>query len=499
MDATRVKDQSQVMLKRLRRDGADPPEEAEIMQYFSSAALSAAEENHCIPLLACLEPPDDEVHVILVMPVLRPYHDPDFETVGEGLDFIRQMLEGFTFLHQHRVAHRDIRSENLMMDASGIYTEKWYPWDIDRRLDYTGRISPRFTRTERPPKYYIIDYGFSKQYSADDMPPSELPMLATDQTVPEFQGPGANEPCDPFPVDVYTLGNLIRTDFMDGNPENRSQNGRLGFEFLRPLVAAMIAEEPSERVTMAGAVVKLEEIIKSLPSATLRLGLSVSRGGSFKSPMLPSRCTEPRFTGLEGSPMFSTGRGLKHTPTFTFIQSAPPVMAFPSTEFPHDIISQVNREVEREEGGGVRALNTDMEFITIALSNHSTLAESTTGVEKAQEAMHTFIDIEARGMGLEAFFTAKRIIEKEDESEGTDDREVEQYAEEAAAMLASGGGREFIRSRINNRYTQRWLPVSAACQHGVQHIQDRDEESMRLDMYHTIAFKELLRAKMRQA
>lgn len=99
------------------------------------------------------------------------------------------------------------------MDGNGIYTEKWSPWYRDYKSDLTGRISPRYTRTERSPRYYIIDFGFSKRFREEDVPPSIVPKQATDLTVPEYRTP--DTPCDPFPIDVYTLGNLIRTDFMD--------------------------------------------------------------------------------------------------------------------------------------------------------------------------------------------------------------------------------------------------------------------------------------------
>lgn len=94
MDATRVKDNAHVLLKRLPRGGHVQPPEASIMEYFSSdESLALDPENHCIPLLACLDPPKDGGHVIIVMPVLRPYHDPDFDTIGEGVEFVRQMME----------------------------------------------------------------------------------------------------------------------------------------------------------------------------------------------------------------------------------------------------------------------------------------------------------------------------------------------------------------------------------------------------------------------
>lgn len=67
--------------------------EAKIGQYFSSQDLRADSRNHCTPVLDVLDAPDDESHQIIVAPLLRPYDDPPFETIGEVLDFVGQILE----------------------------------------------------------------------------------------------------------------------------------------------------------------------------------------------------------------------------------------------------------------------------------------------------------------------------------------------------------------------------------------------------------------------
>ncbi|RXW20907.1 hypothetical protein EST38_g4933 [Candolleomyces aberdarensis] len=267
MDATRIEDSSQVVLKLVQKAESEP-EEVKILKFFSEEPMASDPRNHCIQLIAVLEPPGDEDHVIVVMPALRPYDDPEFDTVGEGLDFIRQLLEGFAFLHTHRVVHRDVRSENVLLDGAKIYSEKWFPWEPDRKSDYTGRIRPRHSRTESPPRYFIIDFGFSMHYAPEHMPPAEIPLQTTDPSVPEFKNP--TTPCDPFPIDVYTVGNLIRMDFIDGNPENDAYNGRQGFEFLRPLTSAMTEEDPAKRITMEEAVLRFNEVVKGLSSWKLR-------------------------------------------------------------------------------------------------------------------------------------------------------------------------------------------------------------------------------------
>jgi len=108
--------------------------------------------------------------------------------------------------------HRDCNRRNFMVDPSQIYPNGYHPQSIERARD---RNSParHLTRTQRPPKYYLIDFGISRKYNPADGPPLEYPILGGDKTVPEYSR--SADPCDPFPVDVYNAGNLVRRDFLD--------------------------------------------------------------------------------------------------------------------------------------------------------------------------------------------------------------------------------------------------------------------------------------------
>ena len=108
---------------------------------------------------------------------------------------------------------RDVGRFNVMMDLS-IFPEPPNPVTVSRSYDFKRRVRP-WTRTSRPPKYYIIDFGLSRRYNSADGPALELPIIPGDKTVPEHKGSHYDEPCDPFATDVYLLGNLIRTEFMD--------------------------------------------------------------------------------------------------------------------------------------------------------------------------------------------------------------------------------------------------------------------------------------------
>jgi hypothetical protein len=99
-----------------------------------------------------------------------------------------------------------------MMDATRLYPKGWHPQQIGRRRDWKGKAK-HCERTFHPPKYYFIDFGISRQYDPFAGPPREEPIWGGDKTVPEFHR--SDDPCDPFPTDVYYLGNMIRRDFLE--------------------------------------------------------------------------------------------------------------------------------------------------------------------------------------------------------------------------------------------------------------------------------------------
>jgi hypothetical protein len=99
-----------------------------------------------------------------------------------------------------------------MIDASPLFPDGYHPQSVERTRDYKG-TARHYTRTQRPPKYYFIDFGISRKYNPADRPPLEDPIWGGDRSVPEFRR--SLDPCDPFPTDVYYVGNLVREDFLD--------------------------------------------------------------------------------------------------------------------------------------------------------------------------------------------------------------------------------------------------------------------------------------------
>ncbi len=98
-----------------------------------------------------------------------------------------------------------------MLEPSGMYPEGYHFMKPNRKRNMKG-TARYFTRTQRPPKYYLIDFGLSRKYDPADGPPLEDPIWGGDKSVPEFHR--SDDACDPFPTDVYYAGNIVRLYFL---------------------------------------------------------------------------------------------------------------------------------------------------------------------------------------------------------------------------------------------------------------------------------------------
>ena len=125
LDAVRISDDSLVALKLV--DSERNPHEVQISQYLSSEPLRSDPRNHSVPILDVLSVPNEPKLTIMVLPLLRACNDPSWQTVGEVLSFIHQILEvswrsrvicllplilickGLQYLHELRVAHRYVQ------------------------------------------------------------------------------------------------------------------------------------------------------------------------------------------------------------------------------------------------------------------------------------------------------------------------------------------------------------------------------------------------------
>ena len=91
MDAVRTKDGAFVMIKRINK--FIYREEVDIGRFFSSPLLASDPRNRCCPALDVFDDPYDSDLQLLVMPLLRRHYEPKFATVGEAMEFYRQLFE----------------------------------------------------------------------------------------------------------------------------------------------------------------------------------------------------------------------------------------------------------------------------------------------------------------------------------------------------------------------------------------------------------------------
>jgi hypothetical protein len=89
--ATRTSDGARVVLKRIHP--SIHPHEIEVGEFLASEPLRRQRENHCVEMLDVLQVPNEADETILVLPLLRPFDNPPFETIGEIIDFALQVFE----------------------------------------------------------------------------------------------------------------------------------------------------------------------------------------------------------------------------------------------------------------------------------------------------------------------------------------------------------------------------------------------------------------------
>ena len=262
----RVSDGELVMLKIVY--ASRHPYEAEIGQYLSTEPLASDPLNHAVPIYDVLSIPGDD-RLLLVMPLLRTFHDPPFDTVGEVVEFCRQLFDGLKFMHTHHVAHRDCSLLNIMMDAKHMFVGGWHPMQRYMKRDFSGEAT-YYPRTKRPPKYYYIDFGISRRYDSSVEEPLEVVIEGGDKTVPEHQ-PGC-PPQNPFRTDIYCVANAIRQRLLIETH---------GLEFLAPLIADMTKAEPKERPSADEVVERFNKLTRDLSSWKLRSRVVYTADGAI--------------------------------------------------------------------------------------------------------------------------------------------------------------------------------------------------------------------------
>lgn len=107
--------------------------------------------------------------------------------------------------------HRDSSLKNILMDASRMFPRGFHPVR-DVFLPHDISIpAPMIPRWNVGVKYYFTDYGISSYFPEGTEHQLVLGIAGRDRDVPEL----SNEvPYDPFKVDIFTIGNVLRHEFV---------------------------------------------------------------------------------------------------------------------------------------------------------------------------------------------------------------------------------------------------------------------------------------------
>ncbi|KAL1741217.1 hypothetical protein HDZ31DRAFT_84963 [Schizophyllum fasciatum] len=213
--------------------------------------------NHAVPILDLVLLPTDDDEALVVMPLLRLFHDPPFVRVSEAMEAVRQFLECMQFLHEKLIAHRDFCALNLMMDASRLIPDGF-------NFSHTGcppdggsyGLKYRTRSQVAPMKYFLIDFGLSSMLHAKDS--LVKGVFGQDRTVPELSW---EVPYNPFKVDIYQFGRVILQEFVEAYDH---------LECLRPLGEAMSGISPESRPDADDAMKMFEALLQSMSHADLK-------------------------------------------------------------------------------------------------------------------------------------------------------------------------------------------------------------------------------------
>ena len=107
--------------------------------------------------------------------------------------------------------HRDCASPNIMMDGNPLYPGGFHPIRNVFALDGTGVAWP-LSRSHFHVQYYYIDFSLSVYIPPGVQPKLAVGIFGRDQEPPELS---ESIPYDPFKLDIFILGNVLRKSFYD--------------------------------------------------------------------------------------------------------------------------------------------------------------------------------------------------------------------------------------------------------------------------------------------
>lgn len=97
-----------------------------------------------------------------------------------------------------------------MTDVRPLYDEPFHPVYQTLSMDIRRVIHPRYLRSQKRIRYYLIDLGYAKWFRD----PSSQRVATGIQAREKAPEQNLSEPYDPFLVDIYQLGVVLRRDLI---------------------------------------------------------------------------------------------------------------------------------------------------------------------------------------------------------------------------------------------------------------------------------------------
>jgi len=269
IDAVRVEDGRQVLLKLWSRDTVDGPE-LDVLEYFSDPVRADHSSNHVVPLIDTLviEGWERFFDKILVEPLLRDWKEPPFVMVAEALLFVLQVMEGLDYMHENNVAHGDIHSGNILMTPAPLFPKGFHgAFNLNTERRVSEKHLNRRSRLQAPVKYYYIDFGSSVIFPSTE----ERKLVELRPAVwrpPEYSANKMErKPVDPFKADIYALAVTL----------SQEMKHRPGLHFILPLFELMLADNPDIRPTAAEVKADFVRLLSTLKPSAMRRRIGWSR------------------------------------------------------------------------------------------------------------------------------------------------------------------------------------------------------------------------------
>ena len=193
-------------------------DELDFMEYLSSPQMLLDPRNHTIPFSHVTGIGHGQS--VIAMPKMLSLDDIPLSSLqtAQCYDLIRQIVEGFAFLHGHGVAHMDLKSANIVLDTS------------------LGRV-------------YIIDFGLAHKVNGPDDTLSGF--RGTKQWVaPEIDDDGYAYSA--VRADLWAVGELIRTVLVLWHKGQTPNNG------LKEVYTQLLSTDPLKRPMLIDILSKFD-------------------------------------------------------------------------------------------------------------------------------------------------------------------------------------------------------------------------------------------------